>query len=265
MLDFNTLSSKRHKLLKSNNKLFAKSRFVTNANGVISRCYWACVNSTKGCKAKVRYSIDQAIAGANHDGMSSGIINIEETEHNGEYCTTNAIDIVVRVARNAIIEKATEGSLYSNCICLFVYYMLIFSYTNSSGVDLTVAYASIMNPIQLANPVAAGNMPSCDALQSAYSRRRLSMFPRIPHNYDDIDLPAEYKLAESGRNFLLFNDSFPSLPGGLVDNHIMCFGTKTFSKNLLQAKRVHMDGTFKVCPEPFAQLFTLCSFHRIML
>ena len=85
-------------------------------------------------------------------------------------------DIVVRVARNAIIEKATEGSLYSNCICLFVYYMLIFSYTNSSGVDLTVAYASIMNPIQLANPVAAGNMPSCDALHSAYSRRRLSMF-----------------------------------------------------------------------------------------
>ena len=63
--------------------------------------------------------------------------------------------------------------------------MLIFSYTNSSGVDLTVAYASILNPIQLANPVAAGNMPSCDALlHSAYSRRRLPIFPRIPHNYD---------------------------------------------------------------------------------
>jgi MULE transposase domain len=47
-----------------------------------------------------------------------------------------------------------------------------------------------------------------------------------------------------------------------VDNHVMCFGTRTFFKNLLQAKRVHMDGTFKVCPEPFAQLFTLCSFHH---
>ena len=47
-----------------------------------------------------------------------------------------------------------------------------------------------------------------------------------------------------------------------MDNHITCFGTKTFFKKLLQAKRVHMDGTFKVCPEPFAQLFTLCSFHR---
>ena len=128
--------------------------------------------------------------------------------------------------------------------------------------DLAVACASVMNPIQLANPVAAGNMPSCDALHSSYSRRKLLMFPRIPHTYEDIDLPDEYKLAESGRNFLLFNESFPSIPGGLVDNHIMCYGTKKFFKKLVQAKRVHMDGTFKVCPEPFVQLFTICSFHH---
>ena len=66
MLEFNTLSSKRHKLLKSNNKLFSKSKFTTNANGEISRCYWACINSAEGCEAKVKYSIDQAIAGADH-------------------------------------------------------------------------------------------------------------------------------------------------------------------------------------------------------
>lgn len=109
MLEFNTLSSKRHKLLKSNNKLFSKSKFTTNANGEISRCYWACINSTKGCKAKVKYSIDQAIAGADHDGMSLGIVNVTETEHDAEYCTTNATDIVVRDARNAIVVRATEG------------------------------------------------------------------------------------------------------------------------------------------------------------
>ena len=109
MLEFNTLSSKRHKLLKSNNNLFSKSKLTTNANGEISRCYWACINSTKGCKAKVKYSIDQAIAGADHDGMSLGIVNITEIEHDAEYCTTNATDIVVRDARNAIVVRATEG------------------------------------------------------------------------------------------------------------------------------------------------------------
>lgn len=92
MLDFSTLSSKRNKLLKSNNKLFSKSKFTLNADGEI---YWACINSAKGCKAKVNYSIDQAIAGAGHDGMSLGIINVLETEHEEEYCMTNAIEIVV--------------------------------------------------------------------------------------------------------------------------------------------------------------------------
>jgi MULE transposase domain len=71
-----------------------------------------------------------------------------------------------------------------------------------------------------------------------------------------------YKLAESGRPFELFHRSFASIPGGVVDNHLLCFGTKTFFKKLMKAKQVHMDGTFKVCPSPYKQLFTLCSFHH---
>ena len=57
----------------------------------------------KGCKAKVKYSINQAIAGEEHDGMSLGIYNVEETDHDEDYCNTNAIDVVVRNARNSII------------------------------------------------------------------------------------------------------------------------------------------------------------------
>ena len=76
MLEFNALSSNRYKFLSSNNKLFSKSKFVTNGNGEISRCYWAYINSTKGCKAKPKNSIDLVIAGADHNGMSLGISNI---------------------------------------------------------------------------------------------------------------------------------------------------------------------------------------------
>ena len=119
MLDFNTLSSKRNKLLKSNNKLFSKSKFTTNEDGAISKCYWACINSTKGCKAKVNYSINQLIAREGHDGMSLGIIDIVETDHDGEYCTTNAIDIVVRNARNDIMLQAAEGGF------CFTFYMFL--------------------------------------------------------------------------------------------------------------------------------------------
>jgi hypothetical protein len=119
-----------------------------------------------------------------------------------------------------------------------------------------------MNPIQLANPVAAGNMPTADSLHSAYSRRRLAAFPRIPVGYDNVILQPEYKLAETGKRFLLFQHSFPTVPRGVVDNHILCFGTKKFFRKMCEAKVVHMDGTFKVCPAPYQQLFTICSFHH---
>lgn len=45
--------------------------------------------------------------------------------------------------------------------------------------DLAVAYTNAMNPIQLNNPVIAGNMPTADSLHSAFSRRRLSVLPRV--------------------------------------------------------------------------------------
>ena len=31
---------------------------------------------------------------------------------------------------------------------------------------------------------------------------------------------------------------------------------------MCNATVVHMDGTFKVCPAPYQQLFTICSFHH---
>jgi hypothetical protein len=131
-----------------------------------------------------------------------------------------------------------------------------------SGVHLAIAYANVMNPIQIANPVAAREMFTCDSVHSAFSRRRLVEEPPNPHNYDDVDLPEVFKLAETGKRFLLFEESFVSFRGGPLDNPLICFGTKKFFKKLCRATRVHMDGTFKVCPVPYAQLFTICSFQH---
>ena len=124
--------------------------------------------------------------------------------------------------------------------------------------DLNVAYANVMNPIQPDNPVAAGQMFTADSLHSAYSRRRLSVLPRLPIGYNDVIIPEEYRRAENGHQFLLFQDSFPNIPG----RHILCFSTRKFFKKMCNATVVQMDGTFKVCPAPYQQLFTICSFHH---
>ena len=57
---------------------------------------------------------------------------------------------------------------------------------------------------------------------------------------------------------LTFKFNFQT-PGGVADNHILCFGTKSksFFKKMCHSKVVHMDGTFKVCPSPYSQLFTI--------
>jgi hypothetical protein len=109
MLHFGTKSSKGKNLLQSNNKLFTKIKFARNDEGEITKCYWACVNISKGCRAKIRYGVDLDVAGPGHDGMSDGIIDIVASDHDDEYCTTNAIEIVVRNARNNVLVKATEG------------------------------------------------------------------------------------------------------------------------------------------------------------
>ena len=88
---------------------------------------------------------------------------------------------------------------------------------------LGVANTIVMNSIQIGNSLAAGNMPTADNLHSAYSRRSLSVFPRIPVGYENFIL-AEYELAETGKRLLLFQNSFPIVPGGFVDNHILRFG-----------------------------------------
>ena len=104
MLHFDTKSSEGNNLFQLNNKLYSKIKFSHDVDGEITKCYWACVNIGKGCKANIRYEVDLIVA-----GMSNDIIDIITSDHDEDYCTTNATDIVVRNARYNVLEKATEG------------------------------------------------------------------------------------------------------------------------------------------------------------
>jgi hypothetical protein len=111
MLNFKTKSSKGHVLLKCNDKLFSRTKFAVNDDNEIKKCYWLCISAHKGCKEKINYCIDLAVAGAGHNGMGAGIYDVEETEHNDEYCPVTRTEIVHKRARNKIMEQAVEGQL----------------------------------------------------------------------------------------------------------------------------------------------------------
>ena len=121
---------------------------------------------------------------------------------------------------------------------------------------------AVVGPMQFINPEAAEMIMTADYMHSAYGRRRLSVYPLIPAVFEDVVIPDEYKLSENDHRFLLWNVSFASILNGPVDNHILGFGSKKFFKKLCSAKTIHLDCTFKVCPAPFSQLVTFCSFHH---
>ena len=93
MLNFETKSSKGHALLKRNDKLFTKTKFVVDEDREIKRCYCFCIAAHRGCKAKVNYCVDIAIAGAGHNGMGAGIYDVKATEHNEEFCQERNLNV----------------------------------------------------------------------------------------------------------------------------------------------------------------------------
>jgi hypothetical protein len=90
--------------LECDNKLFTKVK-LSRKDEEIAKCYWACINTSEGCKAMIQYDIDLDVAGLGQNG----IINIVAKDHDIEYCDTNADDILVRNARKNVLVKETEG------------------------------------------------------------------------------------------------------------------------------------------------------------
>ena len=117
----------------------------------------------------------------------------------------------------------------------------------------------MINPLQIINPRAVGTMRSARSLNSSYSRRRTERIPVIPDTFANLNLPEEYKRAESGVGFNMVKKSFPSVPNGEHNNFILGFCTLEFFTELCKAKTIYIDGTYKICPKPFYQLVTICS------
>jgi hypothetical protein len=109
------------------------------------------------------------------------------------------------------------------------------------------------------NPRAVGTMRSVNSLSSSYSRRRTERIPKIPDNFANINLPEEYKLAESGAGFNMARKSFPTVPNGEHTNFLLGFSMLEFFKALCKAKTIYGDGTFKICPKTFYQLVAICT------
>ena len=82
-------------------------------------------------------------------------------------------------------------------------------------------------------------------------RRRVQHLPPAPSSRTGFVLPIEYTVTSSGEQFLLFDSGVED------ENRILIFGTKRMVEFMTGYKQWFIDGTFKVCPDIFYQLFTV--------
>ena len=81
-------------------------------------------------------------------------------------------------------------------------------------------------------------------------RARKEVAPAIPNCREDIILPTEFTVTETGDNFLMFDS-------GPIPNRILIFSTTSNINLLAMSQHWYADGTFKVVPPLFEQLYTI--------
>lgn len=93
-----------------------------------------------------------------------------------------------------------------------------------------------------------------DSCRSALQRQRARVRPPIPNTLAEIHLDGEWAKTKDGRDLLLFDNGSA--------NRIIGFSTAENMEILCEASAIYMDGTFRVVPSLFLQLYTLHAFYR---
>lgn len=100
-------------------------------------------------------------------------------------------------------------------------------------------------------------LPTFDSVSSILHRGREEVRPQLPKTRRSIELNDSWKKTETGGVFLRIDDT-SSNPD--VDDRILGFASDEAFAALCAAQTVFMDGTFRIVPHLFSQLYTLHAF-----
>ncbi|KFD49108.1 hypothetical protein M513_10050 [Trichuris suis] len=114
--------------------------------------------------------------------------------------------------------------------------------------------AVIINEVVGNIPVAVrGQMPSSSALRQAIRRRRRAVeaAPPLPISAASMIIPEAYQTYGDQERFLLYDS-------GLGDEQrVLIFGRQSAGEWSSRMKNIHADGTFRIAPRQFAQVYVI--------
>ena len=89
--------------------------------------------------------------------------------------------------------------------------------------------------------------------RSTMSRTRLEYVPAVPRDIEDVVIRGPWENTWSNEKFAMFNDN---------DWGILIYATDENLENLRQCSEIYCDGTFRTCPRPYEQYFTIHGKYR---
>lgn len=119
--------------------------------------------------------------------------------------------------------------------------------------DVLASTASQLAPSHSSDVLGAA-LPGFLEVRNSLQRSRAKMRPKLPASRREIHLQAPWTLGGDGEIFLIFDDG--------SEDRILGFGSEDAIEILCSANSVLMDGTFRVVPRIFSQLYTLHASFR---
>ena len=119
--------------------------------------------------------------------------------------------------------------------------------------DVIMSSASRFATSQSSDELGAA-LPGFLEVRNSLQRSRAKMRPKLPASRSGIRLQAPWTVGRDGGQFLLFDDG--------SEDRILGFGSEDAVKILCSAACVLMDGTFRVVPRLFSQMYTLHASFR---
>jgi len=96
-------------------------------------------------------------------------------------------------------------------------------------------------------------IPEFHRVRSSMTRTRLAHVPAVPHDIDDVSIHGPWKRTWSEDRFLLYKNN---------DWGVLIYSTNENLRNLRQCTEIYCDGTFRTCPKPYTQYFTIHGRYR---
>jgi hypothetical protein len=110
-------------------------------------------------------------------------------------------------------------------------------------------FSEVFGSVDLDDERNMDHLPNLRNIKNSLYLSRASRLPRIPHSRVEVQLEGEWRHTLDGRDFILANDG--------EDDRLIIFGTVHNLRLLCQSDTIYMDGTFKMAPEMFSQVYSI--------